>query len=143
MSRVIKFRVWHPVASKLFYQPEKENVFSGTEFPNGGDWLLSLPRQQGNFSPEFNGRAFSWCEGQVLEQFTGLIDKNGKEIYEGDVVRWTHPMDDIGEVTYVGVDTWYVNQAFWGLKVKRFNDVSPFQSDDSYEVIGNIHEVQS
>lgn len=67
----------------------------------------------------------------VLEQYTGLKDKNGKEIYEGDIL-----LDDTGEP----LEYWRVRY-IWGKFVGECNLVS----EDIFElrgleVIGNIHE---
>jgi len=77
-------------------------------------------------------------------QFTGLTDKNGKEIYEGDILDFTF-------FTYVGIEIEETKRGvieFNGLafvfKVQNEEDYElvnlNFDSESDCEVIGNIHE---
>jgi len=71
----------------------------------------------------------------ILMQSTGLVDKNGKEIFEGDIVRF---FDSLYTVFYDIKEGCY--------RLKPHDDrwvvdyMSSFSSEESFEIVGNIYE---
>ena len=103
-------------------------------------------------APEYDWNLFSdndaMCErarpeqGQiVLMQYTGLKDKNGKEIYEGDLLIFQGDRDAMFEVFYNDIygkfsccRTHYLGS--------RCGGYVPEIEDKKFEIVGNIYENQ-
>ena len=126
-----KFRAYDSSSYKRMYQPEEVMVGDGNiwiidEDSVAGDWLVNNDLH--------------------LMQSTGLFDKNGKEIFEGDIIR-TNAYGCIvgfGEYTYFedeGAQTTEIGFYLSFLNVKPAT-YAPFDKYywDNCEVIGNVYE---
>lgn len=141
--REIKFRAWIDEKSKwsgtsetgMFTGFTLEDIYSGNDEANvycEGKRIIEEPQ---------------W-DKIILMQYTGLKDKNGKEIYEGDVLKCknlTYGNYDIGEVQFgrLGSFVLYLKNIGTGIKVPLLNYISNTMSlveDKDFEIIGNIHE---
>lgn len=119
-----KFRVWDRLTGKMFPVGIIDCSIQAVyiEEPNGLD----------------SCRNFDEIE---LMQSTGLEDKNGKEIFEGDVVKY-----EVCRNTYTEEVAYDKNFAGFGVKdakanvVFTFGEIAENISLISLEVIGNIYE---
>jgi len=125
MSRKIKFRAYHPKFG-MHYNPTITSEGWHCDFDIG----------------HVNG-AFSESNGGIIEQFTGLKDSKGKDIYEGDIVRQFHSYIEIESKNWVGQVRWSVSQQGFGYYPSfslYINEYISFNLKVDCEVIGNIHE---
>lgn len=129
MSKEIKFRLWSKIG-KIFIETNNPNL----EFViNNNGYLYSIE----NFYGEIY--VLPQMDIEVL-QFTGLQDRNGKEIYEGDILKYNFPYD--GRLKHISPVTYLETQASFGLKDIYGNEIPLYRitANNYFEVVGNIYE---
>lgn len=106
------------------------------------EWLYGSLSQYGDGSYGINGVP---VEADTVGQFTGLCDKNGKEIFEGDIVRYQDTMgySFIGLIGFDEGRFGFVNRRGIGTLDKDGVYADGYCSVPytiEYEVLGNIHD---
>lgn len=124
MSREIKFRAWVDNANRMF------GPFTLKELSDG---RISVD--------EPDGRGYIFLDESDLMQYTGLKDKNGKEIYEGDICLIYEGESWTAEVSFVGAGFCFVNRNCCSVCAEGRGCIGPIdETGDPVEVIGNIYE---
>lgn len=118
--REIKFRAWDKALKKW------------TNYSIDDDLLMFYDKQGECWEIDRGGERF------VFSQYTGLKNINGKEIYEGDIVRAVGFSEWIGVAKYSDKNQAFV---FEGIdKNYRGNIVFMSQFDQGFKILGNIYE---
>lgn len=117
--RDIKFRAWHKKYKKMFKIGQ-----------------ITLEKGIWDFEPddrEYIGMSIPYQPSFILMQYTGLKDKNGKEIYEGDIIQY----EDItkGLVRYSEKYAQYVLVNTGSVK-DEFEPLGDYNME-VFEIIGN------
>lgn len=125
----------------------REILFRGKRIDNGewaeGYYLVAAGMA---FISAFGIREPIHVDGETVGQYTGLTDKNGKQIFEGDIVR--HHNDNpyaIPTIVEKGKVYWDEGRCGWQRTSNgAFNhgviDTYRMSHECVYEVIGNIHD---
>lgn len=112
--REIKFRAWDKIEKKMIFDADPFALHvSGSNEP-----LLAKTHRN---------------EDCIFDEYTGLKDKDGKEIYEGDIVDYNDDGECIGVVKYDAPE--FCLEADLEIHARMFLKGAPHQ-----KVIGNIYD---
>ena len=123
---ISKYRAWDSAKKEMF-----KDTFAITE----SGQVVVVEQESVASSPDY-----VFVDHLVIMQSTGLKDKNGKEIFEGDILAF----ETDNEVINVNV-FWDEEHALFMFESKKYNEQEPLaelveNNTYPFEIIGNIYE---
>lgn len=130
--REIKFRAWDKINKTMCQVRDIDFLADGSinSILISVHYRLVVAIQISDEDIDFDFPIRRGGEYEIM-QFTGLLDKNGKEIYEGDIYRYANDRPAVVEF----------EKGVFGYRI--FNHVKPLftgGTENKHEVIGNIYE---
>jgi hypothetical protein len=119
MSRPIEFRAWHEVSGEYRTIQFIDLINKRYQFTETDYWVEGI-----------NGE---WPEGRPPEQFTGRHDKNGKKVFEGDLVEWVSTHNGATKSKHKDAIEW---QLYGWMLMPHCHELYAAEM----EVIGTIHD---
>jgi uncharacterized phage protein (TIGR01671 family) len=120
----------------------KETLFRGKT--NSGKWIYGSLVYSDNIQPaiyfevgkgEVKSFDYAYVKPETVGQFTGLTDKNGVKIFEGDICRDTEDKDMVVSWSKKFA-SWVLNRKGWAFSHWFGESCNP----EDTEVVGNIHD---
>jgi uncharacterized phage protein (TIGR01671 family) len=131
-NRQLKFRVWHKELNRFLSKDE---------------WFVGLDGQLNFYEFDYEDGCHLKIVNKdlcVINQWTGLLDKQGKEIYEGDIVK---DLDNENGVIEFNNGSFIVKSKitipFWSVLEINGLVLPRVINSKAFEVIGNIFENQN
>ncbi|WP_373192639.1 YopX family protein [Pediococcus acidilactici] len=127
---MIKFRVWSKTLGKYRQLDETSN-------DQGLGMLFEVKKGIGS-----NVTSICYSVGDVVEQFTGLKDVNGKEIYEGDIIKFFGANKKIKVKNEFGIIVYKADRYGAGFNSIIQNKEHGYGGINIAQdiVVGNVHE---
>lgn len=131
--REIKFRAWDKDDKVMFVPNNICHTSSGIEYTRELSDGINIKRYWQGESPN----------NVFLMQYTGLKDVNGKEIYEGDIIKWGHINGYEENPHRIAIVEFNPDIQFNCINLEfifRYGCFNYQNTDEAVEVIGNIYE---
>ena len=119
---------------------KRDIVFRGKSIDNG-EWVEGTIHFNGKYilSNKHRNNYHEWVEiiPETVGQYTGMTDKNGTKIFEGDIVRHIDTTCHVVEVVNSEV---YFDTEMLEFGFRYSNELFHCQFNNEFEVIGNIYD---
>lgn len=141
--REFKFRAWDKgedeSVSRMLYSDKQSpwDVWFNIEMSGKAECAINY-----NYCDSFGDEHDNWKPLDNIMQFTGLHDKNGVEIYEGDIIYGTIK-GLLGQGYQNGIVKWGEYSFIIDLQKQQWEPgigIVGFCSFEDFEVVGNIHQ---